>query len=743
MDLEKDCPLLTNDHQDLVDLFNVVWDVVNCDDAGLRQHLAKSVWLEDKKHNKISVEVVLQDVRETLCRIRYRIGFVGTYQIGKTCAVNSILGIDLLAEGGSGACTSVATLVSTQKDEGPPQFQVRYFSLEELQRRFRDVSGMQDPQCPVTELPEPSSPEAAQFSQWVNGYRSKDNTREISKKDVAFLHELVTQFHSGGSTALDTEINWKSCKDGDDLKARLDRLVKHQYTADGLPLDAAFPALMKEVRVRIHLTNVSHGLELIDLPGLGNIHSYDAELTKRYTQSLDGVLFFSKSGTPEDEELGELLKQLQLARDVLDGRCYRVVTRVDEAGANNLYGSSYFTALSNANAAFGLRDHATRLLARKGRHGNANVYVEKIPKERLSDALGVLRKEDGQLILPESDLSFGSFRSAFEEYAIDGGLNALKVMLDEDIRESVQLAVCGEARSKLSQLHEKTLNCVRTALKGGISREEVEIARSLSSEMLKCSQNLVPGGFDLNDTAAGKFFKECWIKLENHITVDSVQAAQDRDRRPNSNAGADLGQSRWVSLHKSFAADIHSVCQGSLPDVAHDFFRAYSNQLLQRCQNVPSLKPLTDFSENRSQSEMLPKSLNPFEQFKLDADQIASSIQQMNSGDEAGPVVGGILNDLNQLGSTSTIQDQQTGKLHLEHKPSMYVNLMKRKIEAFAYQQIARIRRHVSKCSLRLEAELNQVAQGSNDLTGNLKPAQKKLLLDKEKKLLAFGPTTK
>ena len=712
----ENCSLLERQQSHLLNFFNLVYSIANCEDERLRRHFRLNAEFSSKDGGSRSLDETLQEIAATLKRDRYSIGFVGPFQVGKTSAVNRVMAVRLLAEGGTGACTSIATVVELQQSpSAEPEFSVRYFSRQQLQRRFSGVARRGESPCPVISLPERGSVDFNTLKKWATQLQSSDSD---------FLLRLVTQYHQAPENLLDSQSSWFPCRDSKELEQRLDRLV--QYRGDVAPnSDVQFPLLVREVVVRIYSPNVPKGLELVDLPGLGTIHSYDTELTKAYVRELDGLLLFSESGKTENENLPELLEELKRSRSSLAGRVYRIVTKVDQSGKENLYGGSYFTKLSANNAKLAINDLQVRFLCQKSKYRGALVDLDEIPRAEWKDAL-CIKEQDGQVVVPSSEQAFGLFENAFLMYAGDGGSEAIQNLIRFEIRNTVRDAVCSEAHEQLKKVASKLTHCIQLALQGGISQKEREVARALSSELLKCAEFLRPGAIDLSDTAAAGFFQQCWKSLRKHITPESVQAAQQRDRE--SQAGGKPFQSRWVQLHQNFAAEILDACRKRLPQVAEDIFEKLISRLQAFVNDSEDLVQLMKENSVTQISGLFPTNMDPLQKLHDASRRATDSLSQLSSAVGQDPLVTATLNDIQQLGSLEMIRDDRTEKLFLEYTPDMYVTVMRRKVEAFAYQQVARLRLVVKAASVSLEDELNDMANSREDLAGELKESQRAFL---------------
>ncbi|MEO2036533.1 MAG: hypothetical protein ABGZ35_31040 [Planctomycetaceae bacterium] len=276
---------------------------------------------------------------------------------------------------------------------------------------------------------------------------------------------------------------------------------------------------------------------------------------------------------------------------------------------------------------------------------------------------------------------------------------------------------------------------IRLALKGGISGAERRIARMVSSELLKCVGRLTSGGIDLNQTSAVEFFESCWKCLNIHITEKSVKTAQDWDENPPPEAN---GESRWIQLHTSFAADIQDICQKSIPEVTADIFDVAIKKLDEACQSMD----IRGLNGGGSADHQFPDEDNPFLRLKDEAQRLSGETRFLTDTDSADPIVREIARDIRQFASSAMIKDGDTGRLNLGHTPPMYVNVMKRKVEEFSYAQVARIRLYARETGRRIDTDLNRIANSTNELGGNLTKGQKTILEESLRRLKGDGSSS-
>ncbi|MCA9073308.1 MAG: dynamin family protein, partial [Planctomycetaceae bacterium] len=341
LSLERDCPLLEAEHRPLVDAFNLILEA-------LKQAGEVFEWIESclepknvaqpgpsNRPERKGLRPRLEAIRTELSCPKYRVGVAGRFQVGKTSSINTVLEHQLLSEGKTAAsCTSVVTIVDLHPTPRKPAFQVKYFSQEEIRRRYEEIAGKSEfAGCPVRNLPEPNQAPAAveQLRQWV-----ETQVNEELKNDAEFLRAVLADYASG-SQFLDEELDPIECDDEKHLEESLSRIVT--YGAEDISADEVgvlYPLLIKHVKVLVHLPDLTSTLELVDLPGLGTVRTYDSTLTNGYVQELQGLLLFVESKRQNASELRELVQSFRHAHREMSGRLWAVISQMDEANVNQL-----------------------------------------------------------------------------------------------------------------------------------------------------------------------------------------------------------------------------------------------------------------------------------------------------------------------------------------------------------------------------------------------------------------------
>lgn len=346
LDLNQDCPLLEEEHRPLVDSFNLIIDSLQ-DAGGIFEWIESYLDPGDasglgSRPARKGLRDRLKETRQELASKKYRVGVAGRFQVGKTSSINTTLKHQLLSEGKTGAsCTSVVTIVALSPTPRTPAYQVHYFELEEIRRRFEGIAAKQKfKNCPVSQLPEPGDALTAvtQLENWVK------NVDNENKDDAMFLLAFLSDYASGFNL-LGSVLKEIECDDEEHLEQNLSQLVT--YGADdthGLEASVSNPLLIKHVKVLIHLPDLNPTLELVDLPGLGTARTYDSTLTSSYIRELHGLLLFVEPRRQNAGELREIVQSFRHSHEEISGRRRPTARAIFRYPLKNLTNHQYQTA---------------------------------------------------------------------------------------------------------------------------------------------------------------------------------------------------------------------------------------------------------------------------------------------------------------------------------------------------------------------------------------------------------------
>lgn len=285
--------------------------------------------LADKyPHALQSPEVVdaldrLAAARATLTTPRFKVGFLGPFQCGKSTILNNLLGQDISAVGVGRACTSVVTRLIVKPGQKPPTLALEYFSVDGYYKRRNTLAEW-------ARLSNPDGQSETQLLERLKGHNPSagrtSSQRPVRKKDLPYLRAFLQSYEDSKARHIIRETPLTETVSFADRE----RLLKHDPTADEETVRASQYLLVSESRITFDTDRIDSELELVDLPGLGSGRSVDDLLTKEFIHHLDGALVFLRADSMDSAEVSEIFTELQTRfRDNLKSRVWVVVNKMD------------------------------------------------------------------------------------------------------------------------------------------------------------------------------------------------------------------------------------------------------------------------------------------------------------------------------------------------------------------------------------------------------------------------------
>ena len=265
----------------------------------------------------------LSAARATLTTPRFKVGFLGPFQCGKSTILNNLLGQDISAVGVGRACTAVVTRLIIEPGRTPPRLELEYFSTDGYFKRRNTLAEW-------VRLPNADGQSETQLLERLKGHNPNagrtSSQRPVRKKDVPYLRAFLQSYEDGKAKHLVREVPLTEAVSFADRE----RLLKHDPGADEETVRASQYLLVSESRIAFDTDRIDHELELVDLPGLGSGRSVDDLLTKEFIHHLDGALVFLRADSMDSAEVSEILNELQARfRDNLKSRVWVVVNKMD------------------------------------------------------------------------------------------------------------------------------------------------------------------------------------------------------------------------------------------------------------------------------------------------------------------------------------------------------------------------------------------------------------------------------
>ncbi|MBU6303598.1 MAG: dynamin family protein [Verrucomicrobia bacterium] len=258
------------------------------------------------------------------------IAFLGPSQQGKSSLINALVGQNVLAVGGAvGACTCVVTSIHYRS--GPGFFaEIEFISLEDWRG---ELTSMQDALVALRFLADTPADEEERdisrrdaFEKFHAVYRTdpdQDIARVLGDANLGMPPEIAAHMRNGNPIRLEFE-------NPQTFRNELRRyLVGREQHADG-----QFWPVISHVRVYGDFPVLSHGVALVDLPGLNDPNPARERVTRRYLNDASYLWLICNSQTGIDRVLSKVLRDNGLLfRLFLEGRldAFSVVTtKIDE-----------------------------------------------------------------------------------------------------------------------------------------------------------------------------------------------------------------------------------------------------------------------------------------------------------------------------------------------------------------------------------------------------------------------------
>ncbi len=694
-DPSTECPLLDqNKHKDLVDAFKLVVAVMeSLDDEFARWVRDYFSHTTDAEQPPLNPNERLSRIREVLCRKRYRIGFAGRSQLGKSAAVNQLLGRKLLKEGGAQACTSVVTVIEVLPTLDEQRFHATYFTQPELMRRFESVAESTElTHSPVKRLPEDFSSVQNVIDQLEEWQRNRDQSHTQStvekKADsgeylLAFARQALYGRHLLGTTASPIQ-----CQSSNDLEQRLAKIVAYRPEEDpsGSGSDVKFALLVKQVTVGVHLDGFIPQVEVVDLPGLGTFRECDSQLTEEYVSSLDGLLLFVTPKSIDNIELKTLVNYLKKTHHELAGRVWLVVTQMDILDSEAREGP-LFKALQDNVPKLEIRPEQVRFFSAYCELDGKKLVTREV-KDRKHVATGLnLIYENGDIKLPDCLTMQGKpFQDAFKAYVQDGGYAELRRVIETEIAKTVRVAVCREAAKDLEKLIDDLLGCLDEAATGGLDDQNRDLAHPWSIVFLDIPERLAPGSPDLSGVGQG-LFESFWQEINSSASTKTINSVRNANHQGDSNSHP------WVVLHRAITNKMARTCKRILPELQTAYLEAVKKTLREEARTKAELA-------EKNGEPICPKNCDPLKELtdrlEKDRDHLTAAIQA----------------ELQQLQEPTAIRDPATGQIYRSVETDDYQTIMRRKVESLSYSILARLRRQMLGLCAQVQRHLNLLANG-------------------------------
>lgn len=473
-----DCPLLRDaagvKAADLIDQYQAILQQVRDLGTGSFAYLL----------NRPDVQAIVDDltrVRGQLTRPRYRVGFLGTSQAGKSTTFNNVLQEEIAQSGIGDATTSLITRFR-RLDVKSNKFTLRFLTQDQyLARRDKLCKALHILNTAtktnaeiLAYLADPAKVMAGPQGDDGDGSRRRDRTGEHSvlPDDIPYLRDFLKAYDAHSSRVI--------LKTGQprEMEAPFERrsdFINHAPSDAGVPSENL---LLFEAEIGTPNQNIPAQLEAIDCPGLGSKRTVDTVMTKEFLPHLDGALIFLRADQLRSKDVVEILEILKTNFGKLEGRVWIVVNKFDVLTKEPLFGDA------NGQTVF---DLIRTLIQDYGIPAEQIVFTSKrifeLPKdgsgkvalERAAERLGVPHSDP----IPPKCKSDRVLSAAFQHLLDDGGIGHLRKLILETVSDSVSAQISAGARRELTALKEELEHKIETEqrrVKGGRQQLEDAIA---------------------------------------------------------------------------------------------------------------------------------------------------------------------------------------------------------------------------------------------------------------------------
>ncbi len=389
----------------------------------------------------------LAKAREELVTPRFKVGFLGRYQGGKSTMMNNLLGAEISGTGAGEATTSVITRLIVGKAGVDPTLALRYFTADEYVKRRNTL-------CEWIRIPNPEGSSEYNLIEKLKthnpGRGSSANSRTVTPKDKPYLTAFLQSFdHPRWKTFVQSPAITESVRFKDK-----DTLLTHGNDEQGQTKPSQY-LLLSESEIRFHTDTIDPEIELVDCPGLGSGRSVDDLLTKEYIPELNGALVFLQADSMYSTQVIEILEDLKYRfKDSLRSRVWIVVNKMDVPDrkaklVGDTSGKTTFDLITQLESAHGIPlsqvclgcNRIFQLAKNNGGVADRTKAMEKLDLAEPGDektVKGVLAK-------------YPALDAAFEEMLKDGSIAHMRKLIREQIGPSVANEIFAQAARDAQQ----------------------------------------------------------------------------------------------------------------------------------------------------------------------------------------------------------------------------------------------------------------------------------------------------
>jgi hypothetical protein len=472
----------------------------------------------------------IQRVRGQLTRPRYRVGFLGTSQAGKSTTFNNVLQ-EVIAQSGIGDATTSVITRFRRIDGEKNRFTLRYMTEEQYRERREklckalhilnvgakanaDIVGyLSNPQQLAAAQGSDSAAEDEQFES-ARARRTRSGEQSVLPDDIPFLRDFLRAYDVHGERLVVKAGQPKESEAPFDKRAYY---LNHASDPAGTPSENL---LIWDAEVGTPNANIPYKLEAIDCPGLGSKRSVDTITTKEFLPHLDGALIFLMAAQLRSKDVVEILEILKAHFGKLEGRVWIVVNKFDMLTREPLFGDVHGKTVFDLIHEF---IHDYQIPAEQIVFTSRKVY--ELP--RVADDKVALESAAAMFGVPPSDpippkcKTDRVLASAFQHLLNDGGISHLRRLILETVSDSVSGQIAQGARKQLRALQEELTHRVET------EQRKVKGGRQLREQAITCHDTVLELLLELGTRT--EFFRPLADHLE-HKLYEKLAPSEQRVR---------------------------------------------------------------------------------------------------------------------------------------------------------------------------------------------------------------------
>lgn len=472
--------------------------------------------------NRQDIQGVIEDiqrVRGQLTRPRYRVGFLGTSQAGKSTTFNNVLQ-EVIAQSGIGDATTSVITRFRRIDGEKNRFTLRYMTEEQYKDRREklckalhilnvgaktnaDILGyLANPQqLAAAQAGSNGVAEEDQFDS-ARARRNRTGEQSVLPDDIPYLRDFLRAYDVHGNRLI---VKAGQPKEAEAPFEKRAYYLNHAADPAGVPSENL---LIWDAEIGTPNQNIPYKLEAIDCPGLGSKRSVDTVMTKEFLPHLDGALIFLMAAQLRSKDVVEILEILKTNFGKLEGRVWVVINKFDMLTREPLYGDAQGKTVFDLIHEF---IHDYQIPAEQIVFTSRKVYElprgseGKVSLDQAAAMFGVPQTDP----IPPKCKSDRVLANAFQQLLNDGGISHLRRLILETVSDSVSSQIVLGARKELRSLSEELTHKIET------EQRRVKGGRQVREQAITCHDTVLELLLELGTRT--EFFRPLAEHLEQKL----------------------------------------------------------------------------------------------------------------------------------------------------------------------------------------------------------------------------------